>query len=69
LKHAEKLLLSTKKMISEIAYDTGFTNLSYFNRKFKESYTMGPSKYRKISGIEELNCNGFNHTLNNSNSI
>ena len=48
LKSAEKLLLSTKLPISEVAYESGFSGLSYFNRKFKEVYSMGPSRYRKI---------------------
>lgn len=63
LKSAEKLLLSTKLPISEVAYESGFSGLSYFNRKFKEVYSMGPSRYRKISGNEEINnCEGYHHS-------
>lgn len=62
LKSAEKLLLSTKLPISEVAYVSGFSGLSYFNRKFKEVYSMGPSIYRKISGNEELNYGGYQHS-------
>ncbi len=33
--------------ISEIASKTGFENISFFNRKFKELMGMTPMEYRK----------------------
>lgn len=44
---AAKLLSSTSDSISGIAMDTGFGNLSYFNRCFKKKYGITPGKFRK----------------------
>ena len=35
------------RSITEIAYFTGFGDISYFNRSFKQSYHLTPSQYRK----------------------
>jgi AraC-like DNA-binding protein len=43
------LLHSTEYSISEIALDSGFSNLSNFNRLFRQSKGMAPSKYRAAS--------------------
>ena len=45
---AEKMLLSTDKSISEIAYESGFSSVSYFNRTFKKHKFTTPSSYKKI---------------------
>lgn len=47
--YACKLLIETNKSISEIGFEAGYNNLSYFNRRFKLSKGMGPKEYRKIS--------------------
>ncbi|WP_340114790.1 helix-turn-helix domain-containing protein [Maribellus mangrovi] len=47
LEHAGTLLKSTKKSISEIAYDSGFENSSHFSRIFKEKFGLSPLQYRK----------------------
>ena len=44
---AEKMLLTTNKSISDIAYDIGFSSVSYFNRVFKKKYGCPPYLYRK----------------------
>ncbi|WP_110929931.1 AraC family transcriptional regulator [Paenibacillus bouchesdurhonensis] len=44
-----ELLLSTDKKITEIADLTGFNNISYFNRTFKEFMNCSPNSYRKRS--------------------
>lgn len=36
--------------ITDIALDSGFNNLSYFNRVFKKSFGMTPKEYRKTAG-------------------
>jgi len=44
---ASKMLINSTDTISEIAYQCGFNNLSYFNRIFKEKKNLGPKQYRK----------------------
>lgn len=46
LEIAAKLLTETSDNIVDIALNTGFDNLSYFNRCFKKKYGMTPGKYR-----------------------
>ncbi len=46
--HATRLLLETDKSISNIAFDSGFENLSYFNRVFLHLKRITPMKFRKI---------------------
>lgn len=45
--HASKLLVETDYSISEICYDSGFRNLSNFNRRFKEINEISPQDYRQ----------------------
>ena len=45
-KACEALIQSTAP-IAEIARQVGFTNLSNFNRQFKQRYHMTPNQYRK----------------------
>ncbi|PRX57901.1 tetratricopeptide repeat protein [Flagellimonas meridianipacifica] len=44
LKKAYEYLKSGKGTVSEIAYDVGFNNLSYFTKAFKEAYNLKPSE-------------------------
>ena len=44
---AARLLLSSSDSIGNIAVDTGFDNLSYFNRIFKKKYHCTPSEFRE----------------------
>lgn len=53
LKIAADLLCTTDFSVAEIALESGFNNLSNFNRKFKEYYHQTPSGYRK-GGAEEM---------------
>ena len=47
IEHATKLLLSKNNLtIAEIAYESGFKNISNFNRQFKEIRKGTPSDYR-----------------------
>ncbi|MFC3902107.1 transcriptional regulator, AraC family [Acinetobacter marinus] len=41
------LLMKTNLPISKIAYDYGFSNLSHFNKLFKEEYGITPSDLRQ----------------------
>ncbi len=47
LKRAAKLLRTTQGSVSAIARDTGFDNVGYFCRKFKEAFQATPGEYRK----------------------
>lgn len=47
LYNAQEMLLNTSKTISEIAFDTGFASIQYFNRAFKTYYGNSPSDYKK----------------------
>lgn len=53
LRTACTMLYSTTKNISEICYACGFSDVPYFNRKFKECYEMSPTAYR-ISKLEKV---------------
>lgn len=44
--HATKLLTNTDKTISEISFESGYNNISYFNRKFKEVMGNTPGEFR-----------------------
>lgn len=46
LEKAQTLLNTTELRISDIAYDCGFSELSYFSRVFKNSYNYSPSEFR-----------------------
>lgn len=45
--HASRLLIDTTHTISEISYQTGFNNLSYFNRIFKARNHATPKEFRE----------------------
>jgi len=47
LTQAAEQLSTTKKSISSIAEETGFTSSGYFCRKFRQHYHMSPNEYRK----------------------
>ncbi|WP_334137156.1 AraC family transcriptional regulator [Muricomes intestini] len=46
---AARLLLTTEDSILEVAAQSGFNNLSYFNRLFKRKYAQTPGQYRKAA--------------------
>lgn len=45
--HASRLLIDTNTTISEIAFNCGFKNLSYFNRVFKAKKSQTPVEFRR----------------------
>ncbi|MGZ3896931.1 MAG: hybrid sensor histidine kinase/response regulator transcription factor [Flavisolibacter sp.] len=47
LKEAATLLTSTNLTVTEIFYQTGFNNQSYFFREFKKRYNCAPNEYRE----------------------
>ena len=46
LRKAADLLKNSDKTISEITYETGFNNRSYFYRSFKDEHNCSPSDFR-----------------------
>jgi len=47
IKQASRLLKKSKKSISDIAFQCGFSDASYFSRVFKEWTGISPSEYRE----------------------
>jgi AraC-like DNA-binding protein len=48
LGHASKLLLEDKLSVAEICYESGFNNLSNFNRQFRAFYQTSPLGFKKM---------------------
>ena len=48
-----RLLLYSDQSVSQIAYESGFNSMAYFNRRFKKITKMSPSEYR--NKVEENN--------------
>ena len=55
--YACKLLTEGIMNISEIAYDSGFENLSNFNRQFKKIKNITPSQFQKQFSVVNANDN------------
>jgi AraC-like DNA-binding protein len=47
LQKGKELIQTTNKTISEVAYEVGFNDPSYFSRAFKEEYGSAPSAISK----------------------
>ena len=47
IRHAKELLIQTDKTVSEIAFETGFSNGDYFSSSFSKREGMTPSAFRK----------------------
>lgn len=58
--NAEKLMLTGKYSISEIAFMVGFNSQTYFRQCFKEEYGMAPSDYLKNIIDRQADKNGNN---------
>ncbi len=48
IKHACQLLTSSDKSVSNICFESGFGNISYFNKQFKTALGHSPLAYRKM---------------------
>ena len=53
--HVEKLIRTTQKSFSEIAYDSGFGSIRSFNRTFRTFYGQSPTAYKAIREESERN--------------
>lgn len=56
LQKAKELIQTTDKMISEISYELGFNNSTWFSRVFKEEFGFSPSSISKQLNTRELCC-------------
>ena len=54
IRNVQYLLLNTKKKISELAEECGFTSFSQFNRIFQKYCSQSPSGFRKDGGGNSL---------------
>ena len=52
LSAAERLLITTEMNITEISFATGFSDLSYFTRRFTAKNRMSPRQYRETYLLE-----------------
>lgn len=50
LSAAAGLLLGSRRTVSEIAYDVGFNDLSYFYLRFKNAFGSAPGLWRRLQG-------------------
>ncbi len=48
LSHAEELLLSGFYTITDVAFMSGFNDISYFSREFKKAYGSSPKNYMML---------------------
>lgn len=48
LNKAARLLKEGDLPVSTIALETGFNNISYFNRQFRQKFQMTPGEYRRL---------------------
>ncbi len=46
INYASKLLMNTDKTIAQVCFESGYNNLSYFNRKFKAIMQETPHSFR-----------------------
>ena len=48
---AKKMLLNSELSITEICYQCGFSDSSYFGKVFRKAYGMAPREYRAHSSF------------------
>jgi len=53
LKRAASLLEQNFGNVSQISYEVGFNNLSYFNKSFKKLFGVSPMEYLKVHRMEQ----------------
>lgn len=63
LSHACKLLQENKSSILEICFESGYNNLSNFNRQFRRLYGMSPLKYSRQFNNKLIVSNATNLSI------
>ena len=53
LKQAANLLREKNLSISEVAYATGFSNLSHFSNTFRDFYGISPTEYKEQPDVPQ----------------
>lgn len=53
LKNACNLLLTSDLTVKEIAFDSGFHSVEYFNFIFKKRFCVTPTQYKTLAGIRK----------------
>jgi AraC-like DNA-binding protein len=48
IKHACQLLTTADKPVADVCFESGFGNISYFNKEFKKAIGHSPLNYRKL---------------------
>jgi AraC-like DNA-binding protein/quercetin dioxygenase-like cupin family protein len=48
INHACQLLRTTEKLVADICFESGFGNISYFNKTFKTAIGSSPLQYRNL---------------------
>lgn len=58
LEQAKEQLLSTNKTVTEIAYDCGYSNLSVFNKNFRQAFSLSPKQFRqeRNTPVQKMNA-------------
>ena len=51
--HAQRLLITSDKLITEIAYDSGFNSISRFNAAFHQNCECSPIQYRRRYSVND----------------
>jgi AraC-like DNA-binding protein len=50
LDHAQRLLSTSGRTVSETAFDSGFENVSHFSRAYKSRFGISPAQSRRARG-------------------
>lgn len=52
MKEAARLLLTSNKNVSEVAYQVGFNEISYFSKCFKRHFGVSPQNYKRDNSLQ-----------------
>ncbi|MEM7163451.1 MAG: AraC family transcriptional regulator [Bacteroidota bacterium] len=62
INHASRLIMNTDKNIAQISFESGFNNISYFNRKFKQIMNQTPLEFKNKYQASTINIESeLNH--------
>ena len=56
LRHAARLLVDRERLLTETAYEVGFSDLSNLTRSFRRAAGGSPSEFRSACAGERKNC-------------